>query len=215
VRGQDVFIRPRLRLTTTALGNHGSTWTLYPNDLSQKSIVYSVGVGEEISFDREIINRFGVTVYAFDPTPRSIAWVRTQTLPGQFIFHSVGIAAQDGVRRFTPPRDRRHVSHTLLQRDSPWAAFEVPVRRLSTIMRDLGQTKIDLLKMDIEGAEYEVIADLLESSIDVTQLLVEFHHRWPEVGVNRTKHAIQQLNAAGYRLFSVSASGEEYGFLKF
>jgi len=93
-------------------------------------------------------------------------------------------------------------------------AIEVTVRRLSTIMRELGHGAIDLLKMDIEGAEYEVVADLLECGVDVRQLLVEFHHRWPEVGIARTKRALHDLNTAGYRLFSVSASGEEYGFLK-
>jgi FkbM family methyltransferase len=172
-----------------------------------------VGVGEDISFDLELIRRFGVTVHAFDPTPRSIAWVRGRARPEQFIFHPYGIAAQDGFRQFTPPLDPSHVSHTVLKRHSPWEAIEVPVCRLSTIMRDLGHASIDLLKMDIEGAEYEVIADLVDSGIDVRQLLVEFHHRWPEVGIAKTKSVIQSLNAAGYQIFNVSASGEEYGFL--
>jgi hypothetical protein len=81
-------------------------------------------------------------------------------------------------------------------------------------MGELGHDKIDLLKMDIEGAEYSVLADLLASHIRVDQLLVEFHHRFPEVGVNKTKGAIKALNAAGYRIFSVSPSGEEFGFLR-
>ena len=79
------------------------------------------------------------------------------------------------------------MSHTLLERNASAEAIEVPVRRLSTIMRELGHGAIDLLKMDIEGAEYEVIADLLACGADVRQLLVEFHHRWPEVGIARTK----------------------------
>jgi FkbM family methyltransferase len=176
--------------------------------------VYSFGVGEEISFDRELIHRFGVTVHAFDPTPRSIQWVQTQTVPNHFVFHPYGVAAQDGLRQFIPPRNQQHVSHSVLKRDSPWEAIEVPVQRLSTILRILDHTRIDVLKMDVEGAEYEVITDLLDSGIMVAQLLVEFHHRWPEVGISKTKHAIRQLNDAGYRIFSVSASGEEYGFLK-
>jgi len=80
-------------------------------------------------------------------------------------------------------------------------------------MKMLGHQRIELLKMDIEGAEYEVIQDLLESRVEIHQLLVEFHHRWPEVGLNKTETAIQQLNSVGYKIFSVSLSGEEYGFL--
>jgi len=69
------------------------------------------------------------------------------------------------------------------------------------------------LKMDIEGAEYGVLPDMLAQRIQVKQLLVEFHHRWPHIGVAKTKQAIRALNAAGYRIFSVSPGGEEYGFL--
>jgi FkbM family methyltransferase len=214
VRGKDVFLAPQLECLALTLGNPDAAWTFCPEGLSASSIVYSFGVGEEISFDRELIQRFGVTIHAFDPTPRSIGWVQAQTLPDRFVFHPYGVAAQDGLRRFTPPRNRQHVSHTVLQRDSPWDAIEVPVQRLSTILRILDHTRIDLLKMDIEGAEYEVITDLVDSGIVVEQLLVEFHHRWAEVGVSKTKHAIRQLSDAGYRIFSVSSSGEEFGFLK-
>jgi hypothetical protein len=53
---------------------------------------------------------------------------------------------------------------------------------------------------------------MLACRIPVKQLLVEFHHRWPHIGVAKTKRAIQELNAAGYRIFNVSPGGEEYSF---
>jgi len=55
--------------------------------------------------------------------------------------------------------------------------------------------------------------DVLENSIPVTQLCVEFHHRWHEIGVSRTREAISALRARGYRIFHISDSGEEYSFL--
>ena len=85
--------------------------------------------------------------------------------------------------------------------------------RLGTILKMLGHSCIDLLKMDIEGAEYDVLADLLTQRIPVKQILVEFHHRWPQIGVDKTRQAIHALNAAGYKIFSVSPGGEEYSFL--
>ena len=42
-------------------------------------------------------------------------------------------------------------------------------------MEELNHNKIDLLKMDIEGAEYEVINDILEKNIDIDIILVELH----------------------------------------
>ena len=88
------------------------------------------------------------------------------------------------------------------------------MHRLGTIMKKLGHASVDLLKMDIEGAEYDVLTDMLTQRIPVKQLLVEFHHRWPEVGIEKTRHAIRSLNEAGYRIFNVSPSGEEYSFLR-
>jgi FkbM family methyltransferase len=212
LRGRDLWQGPEIRCETLWLGNPGAQWCVCPAGLSAQSVVYSAGVGEEISFDLALIGRFGVWVHSFDPTPRSIAWVRQQVLPERFVFHPHGIAGLDGTCRFNPPENALHVSHTLLKRPGSGPAIDLPVCRLATILRTLGHSQIDLLKMDIEGAEYGVLADLVSGPIPVKQLLVEFHHRWPQVGVEKTKHAIRMLQQAGYRVFSVSASGEEYGF---
>jgi hypothetical protein len=80
-------------------------------------------------------------------------------------------------------------------------------------MRNLGHSRIDVLKMDIEGTEYDVVDEILERRLPVRQILVEFHHRFPGTTVERTRRAVQGLNAAGYRIFFVAASGEEYSFI--
>jgi hypothetical protein len=49
--------------------------------------------------------------------------------------------------------------------------------------------------------------------LPVRQILVEFHHRFPGVGVARTRRAVERLNAGGYRIFFASDSGEEYSFV--
>lgn len=213
LRGKDIFQNIQTTCSKISLGNDHACWSICPGLLSGKSIVYSLGVGEDISFDLEVIRGFGCQVFAFDPTPRVVHWIATQSLPTEFKFHALGVAGCDGISHFTPPANPAHVSHTLLQRGTSPAVIKLPVRRLITIMQEFGHTQIDLLKMDIEGAEYEVIADLLAERIRVKQLLVEFHHRWHEVGIMKTKKAIQALNDAGYLIFDVSSTGEEYSFL--
>ena len=81
-------------------------------------------------------------------------------------------------------------------------------------MRELGHSNIDILKMDIEGAEYTVIDDIINSGIRPLQILIEFHHKFPDVGVNISKEYINKIRNIGYHLFSVSKTGEEYGFIK-
>jgi FkbM family methyltransferase len=197
---------------TVPVEHHGSEyggWTIYPQGLDPAAIVYSLGVGEDASFDRSLIRSFGVTVHAFDPLPRVEDWVRSQRLPEQFRFHRVAIAAIDGILTLHPPVDPSHVSHTVVASCSGnGPSLRVPARRLGAILQDLGHDHVDLLKMDIEGSEYEVLEDLLESSLSVTQLLVEFHHRFPGVGLGRTRRAIAALRSGGFEVFHVAPRGE-------
>ena len=92
--------------------------------------------------------------------------------------------------------------------------IEIPAYTIATIAEKLGHSRIDLLKLDIEGAEYEVLDGLLVSPIRPTQILVEFHHRFFDNGLERTAEVIGRLQDAGYRIMSVRAeSGREVGFL--
>lgn len=214
LKGQDVLFRPQIRCKKAYFGNEGCRWCICPDGLTQQSIVYSFGIGEDISFDLALIERFGVSIHAFDPTPKSIDWVNSQTLPEEFILHKYGLAAQDGTIQVFPPENPNHVSHSFVQRSEQDNAVEVPVHRLATVMQMLGHSEIDILKIDIEGAEYDVIDDIVESGIPINQLLIEFHHRWPEIGAAKTRQGVERLLQAGYRIFDVSPTGEEYSFIK-
>lgn len=214
IRGRDLLLQPEVGCSKLSLGNEGAQWCVCPSGLSSDSVVYSFGVGQDVSFDLELIRRFGVMVHAFDPTPRAGEWLRSQELPSRFVFHDYGVAGFDGMANFTPPQNPGHVSYAMIERlgDSSSASVAAPVRRLGTIMKELGHEEIHVLKMDIEGAEYAVLRDLVDCGLRVDQLLMEFHHRWPEIGVDKTRTAIRELNQAGYRIFNVTPSGEEYSF---
>jgi len=197
---------------------HGSTyggWTIDPTGVNAESVVYSFGVGEDISFDLSLIETYGCHVYAFDPTPKSIAWVNRQDLPPQFHFFDYGISDYDGDVLFNPPVNPDHVSYTLLARpETASVALQVPVYQLQTIMDLLGHARVDLLKLDVEGAEYAVLQQIGQLQVDITQLLVEFHHRFESVGWRQTEAAIKLLNQGGYKTFYVSPSGEEFSFIR-
>ncbi|MEB2310480.1 MAG: FkbM family methyltransferase [Sorangiineae bacterium] len=207
--------RPLLDVPRVRLGSDYGGYAVCPEGLGAASVVYSFGIGEDLSFDLELIARFGASVHGFDPTPRSIAWVRSQELPPEFTLHEYGLAAYDGVARFTPPDDPSFVSHTLVERaGAERPAVEVPVRRLASVAAELGHARVDVLKMDVEGAEYDVIDDLLANGPRPAQLLVEFHHHMPEIALERTESAIDKLERAGYRVFHVSPSAHEFSFIR-
>jgi FkbM family methyltransferase len=198
---------------TVRLGTDYGGWAICPDSITKNSIVYSFGIGEDISFDLALIKRFGCTVHAFDPTPRSLEWCRKQSLPPQFVLHDFGLADRDGTITFFAPENPTHVSHSTVH-PGGGASVTVPVRSLSTIMKDLGHSRLDILKMDIEGSEYAVLEQFTKDRPDVAQLLVEFHHRFPEVGPAKTEASLDALGRAGYKLFCISDSLEEYSFIR-
>ena len=214
LRGRDLWCRREIQLPTERLGSEYGGWTLWPKALDASSVVYSFGVGHDISFDLAMISQFGCTVHAFDPTPRSIDWVRRQALPGEFQFHDYGLGNSDGLVSFEPPADPTHVSYSMsAPGNAPGKGESFPVRRLQSIAAELGHDAIDLLKMDIEGAEYDAVEDLLQTGPRIGQILIEFHHRLRREQLARTRETIAGLRQAGYLIFDVAPSGEEYSFV--
>lgn len=59
-------------------------------------VVLSFGIGNDISFDLELIRNFDATVYAFDSTPMRLDWLKTQNPPERFVAFPIGVAAVDG-----------------------------------------------------------------------------------------------------------------------
>ena len=81
----------RSGLLLEKLGSDYRGWVV-PTDIIHPGMVcYRGGVGEDISFDLALINRFGCTVHVFDPTPRSIAYVDRFAPKENFYFYPFGL----------------------------------------------------------------------------------------------------------------------------
>lgn len=197
-------------------GNDYGGFYLATKGLNKSSIIYSIGIGEDISFDDEVIEKFECKVFAYDPTPKSVEWVAKHVNNQNFIFQPLGVANQKGEKRFYLPKNQNHVSGSLHPIHSVETTRSVVLNfdTLSNLMKKNNHQKIDVLKMDIEGAEYEVIEDIVKNKIEVGQILVEFHPHFEKEGRTKTKKAIKALHANGYKCFGRSNSFLEYSFSK-
>jgi hypothetical protein len=77
-------------------------------------------------------------------------------------------------------------------------------------MREKGHTKIDLLKVNIEGSEFAILPDIL--SAPIRQVIIEFHgrfYRWTEWP--RTQWAFFRLWRKGFK--HIATEGHLYTYI--
>ena len=199
------------------IGSEYGGWVIPYNLLHGDSICYCVGCGEDISFDLGLIEAFGCEIHAFDPTPRAVEYVEQLTAGNpKYHFFPVGLWDKADVLRFYVPANPEHVSHSLLNLQGTESYIEVQVDRLTNIMENLGHKRIDLLKMDIEGAEYKVIDSFIEDGIDIKVVCVEFDEYANPLDKDyreRIKGAVRKLTSSGYSLVCAQGNGN-YTFVR-
>ncbi len=220
------------------LGTMYGGWII-PADsgLSARSTCYSAGAGEDISFDCALAQRFHCQVRVIDPTPRAIQHfnnLETAVKAGERFpinnsredfytigsedfrrlrFLPIGLADRDAELKFYLPQNPTYVSCSTANLQKTENYFTAKCFRLLSIMQQLGDDSIEMLKMDIEGAEYGVIQDIVATKLLPQLLLVEFDEAHTPLDANagtRVKRHIEMLTRAGMRCIAVDGSNATF-----
>jgi FkbM family methyltransferase len=185
------------------LGSAWGGWTVPEGLIEPSWLCYSVGAGADISFDLELIRRHRVRVRAVDPVAEyvSLAARHAQREPRLSVHHAA-IALVDGPVRMQVTHDpvSRSVSAAGLYDGHRFV--ELPGRTLSSLMAELGDGRVDLLKLDVEGSEYDVIPTLDLQRMGVKVLATQLHHTG---SVRDARALIARLERAGYVLVACRA----------
>lgn len=212
---REILLRQQLKLETEFHGSFYGGWAVQKGSISPESVVVSIGIGEDASFDISLMDSYQCNIYAYDPTPKSVAWVRQNVTNPRFKFHRVALSDSDGELELFLPQDDNHVSASFKQgKHLSQNCVLVPCASLQTILKQIGFDRINVLKMDIEGSEYQVIRAMCQTGIinNVDQLLIEFHHHFSGFSTADTRHAVKLLNNVGFKIAWVSPSGHEVLF---
>jgi FkbM family methyltransferase len=186
------------RADVESLGTHYGGWPVVVPPSAQGGVCYSGGIGEDASFDRALIERTGWTVHAFDPVPRVADYVARELADQpNFVFHPVGLWSTDTEMTFFGPELDGWVSHSAVDFRHTPAAFTAVVRSVPSLMRELGDDHLNVLKLSVEGAQFAVLDSVLSARIPVDQILVEFT---PPVAIRKVRQQCARLRAAGYDL---------------
>lgn len=211
-----VLINPEISISKRWYGNNYGGFYLHTEEINAQSIVYSLGIGMDVSFDMDLIASFKCNVYGFDPTPKSIQWVKENINESKFIMSEFGISNSSKKKKFYLPKNQDNISGSLFPIDTvnKGDAIMLEFKTLQEVMQNNNHNHLDILKIDIEGAEYEVLNQIINQSISINQIVVEFHPHLIRNGRRKTLEILNLLKQNGYRCFAISNSYLEYSFLK-
>ncbi|CAJ0580518.1 unnamed protein product, partial [Mesorhabditis spiculigera] len=167
--------------------NDGGKWVCHPRAMPDNCAIFSLGVSQDTSFEREMqeITSQKCSVYSYD---------KGQPQPSVLEDYS---------------KIRAQFTKALIANSTN---LEKGERSIGYEMERLGLKRIEILKIDIEGAEFLVMPTLIKQA-KMCQILIEIHGD-PKFVVN----LVVMLAQAGYRLFSYEINGmyhslSEYSFI--
>jgi FkbM family methyltransferase len=210
--------RAKGRLRSWQMGLHrwAPNYAVLPQ-LSSAARVVDVGVGDHPDFADELARVFGARCLLVDPTRKHSNtlsdWCRRRP---QFTYLQAALGATAGRMQFF--ESRRDVSGSIFPTHRNIARgdvdrYEVPVVTLDELVQQAGG-HIDVLKIDIEGAEFEVLEKAAAEVLSrIDQILVEFHDGTiPELSRRDRQKAIRPLAAAGFK--AVEYNGRDVLFIR-
>lgn len=215
--GKEPYVKSKKTHSIKFYGNRDyGGWGVPLNFLNSNSCVVDIGLGEDISFSESLIAEYNLVVNGFDPTPKSIKYIEDKEIRN-FKLYKFGLGAINEIVDFYLPNNDAHVSGSIKSSAHlGHKKIKVQLIDIKTILEKIDREKIDLLKIDIEGAEYEVLSSLIfqEISKKIAIICIEFHHRWPEFGIQSTKAAANILESIGFVcVWKSRSSNEEFTFI--
>uniref|UniRef100_A0A4X1V9V3 Methyltransferase like 24 n=1 Tax=Sus scrofa TaxID=9823 RepID=A0A4X1V9V3_PIG len=126
---------------------------------SKQCRLYSLGLGsDDTRFEVGMAND-GCEVHRFDPSVKSAHVLENERL----WYHRLSINWRD--------------PHPAVAAQKPYSS----TRKLRTILNEFGHHKIDILKADLESAEWKVLENLILEDVleQIGQLIFEIHLHWP------------------------------------
>lgn len=199
----DGLLRPLRPMDMLRFGSYYGGWWIPAVDPS-KGAAICVGAGLDVTFDLEL-QRLGYDVYAADPTPDSVKYVReyAPSLP----LVPVGVWDTDGMLSFR--QDATWGQSWMISEVAPDGASDIvesfPVTTVKGLMDLVGVSRVAILKLDIEGAEHRVIRSLIADGIKPDTLCIEFDDQRLRKVISSTR----ALRAYGYDLYQI----ENFNFI--
>ena len=200
---KDIFIYPLRASVKTERHGENDCWGIGAGLLSQSSRVLSAGVGFSISFEESIEKKYGCRVVLLDPseTGKNTIIRKAETLSKNIEFLPYGLAGKSGYVEFGAPD--RETEGSFKSYNGTGDLFSFECFSAKSLMERYGFKELDLLKLDVEGFEYEIIKSLFVSKIFPKQICLEIHTNKSisiDQGVFSAAVLILRMYFSGYKI---------------
>ena len=136
--------------------------------------------------------------------------------PSQLVLVEKALWNEQKIVKFYEPKHKSHVSHSIINYQHGYSKntdfIEVQSDTLSNIVEEQGIdfSEVSLIKLDIEGAEIEVITQMLDYGCLPKQILVEFDelNTPSRTAVERVDRVHSLLLSSGYKLIHTNGKAD-------
>ena len=181
---------------------------IYRDVFSDKSVIVDVGCANDADFSKHMMGKYGLRAYGVDPTRKHRGELKQleEKTNGQFKHLQYAVTAKDGKLTFHESAENQSGSilddHSNVMRDTI-KTYDVESISLSTLMKYIEAPQVDLLKLDLEGAEYELLRNVSKEDLGpFRQLFIEFHHHNTSYTTADTQKLVDEICSLGYTAFS-------------
>ncbi len=147
--------------------------TAYP--LNAGSIVFDLG-GYKGEWAEKIFQEYGAYIYIFEPIEKFTNLMQEKFKGNSKIkIFNFGLSDRDGEVSIKLSDD---ASGAYARGEN----VQIKLRDIKKVIDELGLKKIDLIKLNIEGGEFQVLPRLIETGLVLIcqDIQVQFHHFYPE-----------------------------------
>ena len=144
---------------------------IYFDNFNELSVIVDVGCGHEAEFSKLMIEKHNLNAFGVDPTMKHTPSLKMleEITKGKFHHLAIAVTKKDGFITFHESRQNESGSilleHINMQNDEI-TTYNVESVSLSELVRRIGTTPVDFIKLDLIGAEYDLLDNISDEDIN-------------------------------------------------